>query len=127
MPVETVTIATDAGAVAFRAEVAATEEDRATGLMNRRELAADAGMLFIFEDEGERYFWMRNTYISLDIIFISAAGQIVSIAPSTEPLSERIIPSGGAARFVLEVVAGTSSRLGIRPGQTVTSPSIAAR
>ncbi|WP_106752318.1 DUF192 domain-containing protein [Pannonibacter carbonis] len=127
LPVETVAIATATGPVSFVAEVVSTEAQRAIGLMNRKELAADAGMLFVFEREGERHFWMQNTYVALDMIFIAADGKIVSIAPDTTPLSQKIISSGAPALYVLEVVAGTSARLGIEPGQSVTAPSILRR
>lgn len=124
LPTEQLTVETAGGPQTFTVEIAGTESDRATGLMNRKEMAADAGMLFVFPDSGEKFFWMKNTYISLDMIFINEAGRIVSIARNTEPLSEKIVSSGGSARYVLEVIAGTSARLQFAPGQKVTAPSI---
>lgn len=124
LPTEQLTVETAAGPQIFTVEVAATDSDRATGLMNRKEMPADAGMLFVFEENGEKFFWMKNTYISLDMIFIDESGRIVSIAKDTVPLSEKIVPSGGNARYVLEVNAGTAGRLSFAPGQMVSSPSI---
>ncbi|WP_082837195.1 DUF192 domain-containing protein [Labrenzia sp. OB1] len=109
----------------FEVEVAANDRERARGLMFREEMAADHGMLFIFEGEGDRYFWMKNTPLPLDIIYISAESRIVSIAADTTPFSEAVVPSGAPARYVLELNAGTSARLGIEPGDAVSSPSMA--
>ncbi|PVB63605.1 DUF192 domain-containing protein [Labrenzia sp. 011] len=109
----------------FEVEVAETDRQRAKGLMFREEMPADKGMLFVFAAEGDRYFWMKNTPLPLDIIYINAAGRIVSIAADTTPFSEDVIPSAGPAKFVLELNAGTSARLGIDPGDMVSSPSMA--
>ena len=79
-------------------------------------------MLFDFSPEQQVQMWMRNTFISLDMIFIRADGRILRIAENTEPLSERIIDSGGPVRGVLEVVAGTAKKLGIAPGDRVAHP-----
>ncbi|MFC6656249.1 DUF192 domain-containing protein [Roseibium salinum] len=108
----------------FVAEIAATSEQRARGLMFREEMAADHGMLFIFEGESNRSFWMKNTPLPLDIIYIDAAGRIVSIAADTTPFSEAVIPSGAPARFVLELNAGTAEKIGIERGDQVSSPSM---
>jgi uncharacterized protein len=86
--------------------------------MFRRELPEGQGMLFDFNTERPVSFWMKNTYIPLDMIFIRADGRILRIAENTESLSERL-HSGGAVRAVLEMIAGTSERLGIAPGDRV--------
>ncbi len=125
LPVETLMVRSGDREHRFEVEVAATDRERAKGLMFREEMAADHGMLFIFEGEGDRYFWMKNTPLPLDIIYISAAGRIVSIAADTTPFSEEVVPSGAPARYVLELNAGTSARLEIAPGDTVSSPSMA--
>lgn len=122
---ETLEIASDGTVNQFTVEVAETDRQRAKGLMFRETMAADHGMLFIFEGEGERYFWMKNTPLPLDIIYISRAGAIVSIAADTTPYSEKVIPSNGAAKYVLELNAGTAQKLGISAGDTVSSPSMA--
>ncbi|MTI08012.1 DUF192 domain-containing protein [Roseibium denhamense] len=121
---ETLTIQSDGGEHVFQVEVAKTDRERARGLMFREAMAADHGMLFIFESEGERFFWMKNTPLSLDIIYANGAGKIVSIAEDTLPYSERVIPSNYPSRFVLELNAGTSKKLGIKPGDVMASPSI---
>ncbi|WP_420415073.1 DUF192 domain-containing protein [Roseibium sp.] len=108
----------------FTAEIAATDRQRAQGLMHREEMALDHGMLFVFEREAEQFFWMKNTPLPLDIIFISSAGRIVSIAADTTPYSEKVIPSGVPARFVLELNAGTAAKLGIAVGDQVKSQSM---
>lgn len=108
----------------FSVEIALTDAERARGLMYRRSMADDAGMLFDFGSEQAITMWMRNTYISLDMIFILTDGRIGHIAANTTPLSDTIIPSRIEARFVLEVVAGTSKRLGIGVGDRVHGPAI---
>ncbi len=106
----------------FTVEIADNDDERRRGLMFRRELAPSAGMLFLFEEEQPLSFWMRNTYISLDIIYIGVGGRIVSIARETTPLSERSLPSLGPGIAVLEVNAGTASRLGFGAGDLVRHP-----
>jgi uncharacterized protein len=80
------------------------------------------GMLFDFSPEQQISMWMKNTYVSLDMIFIRADGRILRIAENTEPESTRIISSGGLAKGVLEVVAGTARKYGIAPGDRVAHP-----
>ena len=112
-------IVTKSGVQVFSVEIATTEEEKTTGLMYRKELADGKGMLFDFSPEQEVSMWMKNTYIPLDMIFIRADGRILRIAENTEPMSTRIISSKGPARAVLEVVAGTAQKYGIRPGDRV--------
>ena len=90
--------------------------------MYRKELADGKGMLFDFTPEQEISMWMKNTYISLDMIFIRGDGRILRIAESTEPMSTKIISSRGVARAVLEVIAGTAQKYGIAPGDRVAHP-----
>jgi uncharacterized membrane protein (UPF0127 family) len=115
-------IVTRNGVQVFSVEMATTEEEKQTGLMYRKELADGKGMLFDFKPEQEVSMWMKNTYVSLDMIFIRADGRILRIAENTEPLSTKIISSQGPARAVLEVVAGTAQKYGIRPGDRVGHP-----
>jgi uncharacterized membrane protein (UPF0127 family) len=116
---EELTIETANGPVRFTVEIADTEEERARGLMFRESLGDDRGMLFDFDPPEPVSFWMRNTIVSLDIIFIGVDGRILNIADHTVPYSEAGIPSRGVARGVLEIRAGRAEALGIRPGDRV--------
>jgi uncharacterized membrane protein (UPF0127 family) len=124
---QTLEIATRSGVHVFAVEVVDNDADRAKGLMYRKELPEGRGMLFDFHREQEVSFWMQNTYIPLDMVFIRGDGRILRIAENTEPLSTRLIPSGGPVRAVLEVIAGTTQKLGIAPGDRVASPIFNAR
>ncbi|WP_375413674.1 DUF192 domain-containing protein [uncultured Bradyrhizobium sp.] len=115
-------IVTKSGVHVFSVEMVTTEQEKETGLMYRKELADGKGMLFDFSPEQPVSMWMKNTYISLDMIFIRADGRILRIAENTEPLSTKIIPSGGLAKGVLEVIAGTARKYGIAPGDRVAHP-----
>ncbi|HEV7407180.1 MAG TPA: DUF192 domain-containing protein, partial [Bradyrhizobium sp.] len=105
---QTLEIVTKTGVQVFSVEMATTEQEKETGLMYRKELADGKGMLFDFSPEQQVSMWMKNTYISLDMIFIRADGRILRIAENTEPESTKIISSGGLAKGVLEVIAGTA-------------------
>ena len=122
-----VEIATKTGVHAFAVELATTDAERAQGLMNRKELPEGQGMLFDFHRDQEVGFWMRNTYIPLDMIFIRSDGRIMRIAENTEPLSEKIVPSTTPVRGVLEVIAGTARKLGIAVGDRVAHPIFGSR
>jgi hypothetical protein len=115
----TLEIITRTGVHPFAVELATNDAERARGLMFRKELPDGQGMLFDFEREEPVSFWMHNTYISLDMIFIRSDGRILSIAANTEPMSDKLVPSGGPVRAVLEVIAGTADKLGIAPGDRV--------
>jgi len=117
--VEQLEIATKGGVRVFEVEMAVTPQEQEQGLMYRRELADGKGMLFDMGKERPAVFWMKNTYVSLDMIFIRADGSIARIAHGTTPLSEARIESGVPVRGVLEVVAGTAKRYGIAPGDRV--------
>ena len=108
----------------FRIEIARTPREHSQGLMFRRRLAADAGMLFVYEPPRPVSMWMRNTYIPLDMIFIAPTGRITHIVERTVPLSMENIPSRGTVRAVLELNAGTVARMGIQPGQIVATPAL---
>jgi uncharacterized membrane protein (UPF0127 family) len=116
------TIVTASGRHTFEVELADNDASRAQGLMYRRSLAPDRGMLFDFKRVEPISMWMQNTYVSLDMLFIRPDGTIARVATNAEPLSTRTIPSGEPVLAVLEVVAGTAARLGIRPGDKVEHP-----
>jgi len=113
------TIDTAAGPQRFSVEVASTPDQMALGLMFRRSLAPDAGMLFVYGSERPVAFWMKNTVIPLDMLFIGADGHIRRIAERTVPLSETPISSVDPVSAVLELNGGTAERLGIKPGDVV--------
>jgi uncharacterized protein len=119
---QTLEIVSKSGVHVFSVELAITDEERQKGLMFRRSLPESTGMLFDFKRDQDISMWMRNTYVSLDMIFIRADGRIQRIAENTETESDRIIPSGGPVRAVLEVVAGTAKKFGIAAGDRVASP-----
>ena len=100
-------------------EVARTQEEQATGLMNRQSLAADRGMIFPYEPPRDASFWMKNTLIPLDMIFVRADGSIANIAENTVPLSLEPEMSEGPVGAVLEIAGGRSAELGIKPGDKV--------
>lgn len=118
----TLEIVSASGVHAFNVELATTEPERERGLMFRKELPPGQGMLFDFFKDQPVSFWMHNTYISLDLIFIRSDGRIMHIAESAKPMSDDLIPSGPPVRAVLEVIAGTSRELGIKPGDKVINP-----
>ena len=120
-----VVIATRDGPVEFFVEVAVTPQERAVGLMHRRELAADHGMIFDFGAEQKVTMWMRNTYVSLDMLFIDADGTIRHIAKRTTPLSERTISWQFPVRYVLEINGGLADKLKIAVGDAVTGAGLA--
>ena len=121
----TASIVTQAGKRDFSIELALTPSQQAQGLMFRREMAPDAGMLFVFPESREQTFWMKNTLLPLDMIFIKPDGTILSIAQRTVPMTETPVPSHGNAKAVLEVNGGTAARLGIKPGDKVIAPALA--
>jgi uncharacterized membrane protein (UPF0127 family) len=119
---EALRIVTATGAHDFQVEIARDEASRARGLMDRRFMPADHGMLFEFDSEEPEAFWMKNTYIPLDMIFISRTGIVTNIVANAEPLSERAIPSGPPCTAVLELNGGAAARIGLKVGDKVRHP-----
>lgn len=115
-----VTIDTDEGPVVFQAEVADDPRERAQGLMFREQMAPAHGMLFLFPEEAQRSFWMKNTLIPLDMIFIRADKTILGIVENAEPrtTTSRSVP--GDSQFVLEINGGLAAERGLEAGQRVT-------
>lgn len=103
----------------FTVEIAGTPEEQAYGLMNRSELAPDRGMIFPFDPPRDASFWMKNTLIPLDMIFIRADGSIANIAENTVPMSLEPVYSEGPVKAVLEIAGGRSAELGIKAGDKV--------
>ena len=105
--------------VRVRVELARTAQEHATGLMFRESLDADAGMLFLYQDEGIRVFWMRNTLIPLDMIFISADLTVAGVVENAEPQTDTQRQVGKPSQYVLEVNGGFAAAHGITAGTPV--------
>lgn len=119
---ERLDIVTATGVHKFEVEIAKDEAARAHGLMNRRYMAPDHGMLFEFDRDAPQAFWMKDTFIPLDMIFISRAGVVTNIVANAEPLSERVIPSGPPCAAVLELNGGTAAAIGLKVGDKIRHP-----
>ena len=121
LPLESVeVVAADGSRHEFRVRLANTPEARTRGLMYVTALERDAGMLFDFGETREVGMWMKNTPLSLDMLFIDPTGRVLRIAARTRPFSTRIIRSGRPVRAVLEIRGGLAAELGIRPGDRVS-------
>ena len=116
---EPLQIVTASGTHDFQVQIADDDATRERGLMNRRYMATDRGMLFEFDREAPVSFWMKNTYIPLDMIFISQAGVVTNVVADAEPLSERVIPSGPPCAAVLELNGGAAAAIGLKVGDRV--------
>lgn len=103
----------------LKVEIADTVESRTIGLMFRQSLADDAGMLFIFDDVAPRAFWMKNTLIPLDMVFLRPDGSIINIAENAIPHDETGVPSAEPARAVLEIKGGQAQKLGLKPNDVI--------
>lgn len=121
------TIASASGDHKFTVELAITPAQQEQGLMYRRSMAPDAGMLFDFGHPQPTTFWMKNTLIPLDMLFVGADGRIANIHERAVPMSEEMISSQGMVRAVIELNGGTASRLGIRSGDRVIYPIFAGK
>lgn len=110
--------------IRFNVELADTPAERQRGLMFRKSMPTESGMLFIFDGEHPREFWMRNTWIPLDILYFSAKGRLVSIQAQAQPYDETPLPSRAPARYVLEINGGLAAELGILPGATMRSDAL---
>ncbi|GAA6207732.1 DUF192 domain-containing protein [Cognatishimia sp. WU-CL00825] len=121
---DTVHLRGDWGKARFSVEVANNAAQRTQGLMGRQTLPKASGMLFVFHRSRNLAFWMRNTFVPLDIIYLNESGTVVNIAHNTVPLDETPLPSAGPARYVLEINAGLSKALGIAPGTQLRHPAV---
>lgn len=110
----------------FTVELAKTPHEQEVGEMFRKEIPSDHGMLFIWPAPQECAMWMRNTYVSLDIVFIDEQNRIHAIEENATPLSEGIISSHGSVRAVLELPAGTTEKLGLVVGDRITSAALSS-
>ncbi|MBW1810100.1 MAG: DUF192 domain-containing protein [Deltaproteobacteria bacterium] len=105
--------------ITVKVEVVSRNEDRAKGLMFRQKMASDAGMLFVYQHDDDHSFWMKNTFIPLDLIFITSNMRVVGIAENTKPLSTTHISIKTSSRYILEVNAGFAKKHKIREGSQV--------
>lgn len=119
LPTAQIEVDTSSGPVKFTVELATDDASRSHGLMFRTDLAADAGMLFEFDKDGFRSFWMKNTPLPLDLLFIRSDGTISTISENAIPYSEETILSSEPVRAVLEINGGRAHALGIEPGGKV--------
>ncbi len=120
-----ITIKTEKKSQVFRIEVMKSVEERAKGMMFREELAPDRGMLFVFNVVAKQNFWMKNTLIPLDIIFIDETGRIIKVHKMAKPRDEGLIPSGKPVLAVLEIKGGEAEKRGIKAGNRVIYPIFA--
>jgi uncharacterized protein len=127
LPVETITIDTKAGPHPFSVEVAADDESRERGLMYRMKMAPDAGMLFDFHTPQLVSFWMENTVLPLDMLFVRADGTIARIKENATPYSRENIPSGEPIEVVVELNGGRAAALGITEGARVHGPNLGTK
>lgn len=118
------TIVTETDRHRFNVEIADEPSERAVGLMHRTDIAADGGMLFVFPSAREVTFWMKDTPLSLDLVFIGADGRVRAIARGAKPFSEDRIVSPAPVKAVLEVLGGTTERLSIKPGDRVETSAL---
>ena len=121
---ETVTLETSAGAVAISAEIALSAPEQEQGLMFRRSIGENEGMLFVYDKPQHVSMWMRNTYLSLDMVFIGRDRRVLRIEHGATPLSDAVIDSGGPVQFVLELKAGMAERLGLKAGDVISSRAL---
>lgn len=119
LPTAPLAIVTSHGVARFTVEVADTDRTREIGLMCRTHLGPFRGMLFDFHQPQPVEFWMKNTLIPLDMLFIDESGHVIAVAANAKPEDETPIPSGGPVLGVLEIAGGRAAALGIAPGDTV--------
>lgn len=117
------TFLTSSGSHQITVEIADTQRKRTVGLMFRRSLGEDEGMIFIHDTSGPVGMWMKNTYIPLDMFFVRADGVIHRIEKNTQPFSEVTIGSEGDVLAVIEMIGGSADRLGVKPGDKVDYPA----
>jgi len=121
---DTLVLKTESGEHSYTVEIADTDRERATGLMFRRSLPEKSGMIFLYDPPQRVGMWMRNTYIPLDMVFITAEGTVRRIEADTEPFSTDLISSGGEVAAVLELNAGQAAKIGVKPGDRVIFPGL---
>ena len=127
LPTEVIEVGSATGPHRYTVEIAANDQDRQRGLMYRTKMAADAGMLFDFHSPQPTAFWMENTILPLDMLFVRADGTIANIRADAVPYSRESIPSAGPVLLVIELNAGQAAKWGIRAGDKVKAPELTRR
>ena len=112
------------GTARFSVEIADEVSERAQGLMNREKMASSAGMLFVYDRPEHVYFWMKDTLLPLDMVFVDGTGLVTAVHSDAVPLDESAIDGGADVQFVLEINGGLAARLGIAPGAQMRSPAV---
>jgi len=112
------------GTESFNLEIADNDSTRARGLMHRESMLAGSGMIFVWSEDADREFWMKNTLIPLDLIFVNSAGKIVSIH-ALKPADTTRVPSAAPARWAIELNLGAAARAGVKTGDLLTIPKSA--
>ena len=123
----TIVLKTATGDHSFNIEVMVTDQERALGLMFRRSLPENSGMLFIYDPPQQATMWMKNTFIPLDMVFIDPDSRVRRIESHAEPFSETLIPSEGEVVAVLELNAGEAEKIGLKQGDKVVYPGLARK
>jgi uncharacterized membrane protein (UPF0127 family) len=116
------TVRMQIGKQSFTLEVAATPKSQQLGLMHRQSMPADRGMIFVFPQERYLSFWMKNTLIALDIVYLDKDGKVVSVR-QMKPLDETPVPSGAPAKYAIELNQGTAGRVGVKAGDVLIVPA----
>jgi uncharacterized membrane protein (UPF0127 family) len=124
LPTERLTVHTSRGPATFRVQLALDDATREKGLMFVRAMPDDAGMIFDFHQPQPVSFWMKNTFIPLDLLFVAPDGRILTVASRARPHDESLIPSGGPIRAVIEINGGLAEKLGIQPGDRVVDEQV---
>ena len=126
LPVETVRVMAAKGPVSFKAEIADDDAERERGLMCRVEMADDRGMIFDFQPPRSEQFWMKNTVLPLDMLFVGSNGRIVEIVKQAKPFDETAVPTHGPvlARAVIEINGGLADKLGLKAGDQVMDSAV---
>ena len=125
-PRSSLSVETSTGVYPYQVEVADNDESRSRGLMFRRSIEPETGMLFDMGVTRDVAFWMHNTFVPLDLVFISDKGRVVSVAHGAKPRSDNRIPSAAPIRFVLELPTPEAQRIGLAVGDRVRHPAIKA-
>jgi uncharacterized membrane protein (UPF0127 family) len=110
------------GRETFTLEIADDDSEQQWGLMARESMPADHGMIFVFPEESRRAFWMKNTLIPLDIVYVAESGRVVSVK-QMQPRDETPVPSDGPAMYAIELNQGAAARAGIKAGDVLTIPN----